>query len=73
MGIVDRVIGRLKTMSPEQQKYVADMLDGLIDAGPAPVEITSEEQAIVDRALAEIDAGHIATDEEVATYRNRIL
>ena len=70
--VLERVIEKLKEMAPEQQKFVADILDGLADAGAAPVEISPEEQAIVDRALAEIAAGDVATDEEVAAYRHRV-
>ena len=71
MDVIERVVERLKEMAPEQQKYVADMLDTWVDAGDTPVDISQEEQAIVDRALEEIEAGDIATDEEVAAFRNR--
>ena len=52
--VLERVIEKLKEMAPEQQKFVADILDGLADAGAAPVEISPEEQAIVDRGYREI-------------------
>ncbi len=71
MTIIERAIEKLKALEPEQQRYVADLLDRLADAGPQVIDISPEEQAIIDRALAEIDAGEIASDDEVATYRFR--
>ena len=68
---LEHAIEKLRAMAPEQQKFVADYLDGLADASETPVEIGTDDQMIVDRALAEIDAGDIATDEEVAAYRRR--
>ena len=69
--VVERAIEKLRAMEPDQQKYVADLLDTLSDAGAESIEISAEEQAIIDRALAEIDAGDVASDEEVAAYRHR--
>ena len=68
---LERAIERVKVLDVAQQKFVADLLDELVDAGVDPIAISADEQAIVDRALAEIDAGDVATDDEVSAYRNR--
>ena len=69
--VVERAIEKLRAMEPDQQRYVADLLDTLSDAGAVSIEISPQEQAIIDRALTEIDAGEVASDDEVAAYRYR--
>jgi predicted transcriptional regulator len=69
---VERAIIKLRSMEPEQQQYVVELLDTLTNGGPTIIEITPAEQAIIDRALAEIDAGEVASEDEVAAYRYRV-
>ena len=69
--VIERVIEKLNKMAPDQQQFVADLVNGLTDAGTTPVEISVSEQAVVDRAMTEIAAGDIATEAEVAAYRHR--
>ena len=69
---VERAINKLRSMEPEQQQYVAELLDTLTNGGPVVIEISPAEQAIINRALAEIDAGEVASEDEVAAYRNRV-
>jgi hypothetical protein len=71
MDLADKVAQRIKAMTPDQQTFIARLLDEIADAGDVTIEISAEEQAIVDRALAEVDAGDTATDAEVAAYRYR--
>lgn len=64
--LLDRAIEAAKELPAEMQDEIAGILLRLMGEDDGEVyELTPEERADIDKALAEVERGELATDEEV--------
>jgi hypothetical protein len=65
------VFERVLTWPQNLQEEAATMLLALETLGPGPYILSPEEDAEIVDALAEMERGEVATDDEVAAVFNR--
>lgn len=65
------IFERLSTWPEDLQEEAATMLLALETLGPGPYILSPEEDAEITEALAEMERGEVASDEEVAAVFNR--
>ena len=64
--VLKQAIEKIKSLSPERQADIAELLEGVAAAGDEPVyQLSDEERALVSEGLAELDRGEIASEAEV--------
>jgi predicted transcriptional regulator len=64
-------IEKVKAFPEERQQYVAHVLEQIAAAGDAPYELSDHERRLVREGLADLDAGRIVTDDEMAAFWRR--
>ena len=71
--VLEDAVERVKVLSPDRQRYAAEVLDRIAEAGDAMYALSDEERAAVREGLADIDAGRIVSDAEMDAFwkRNR--
>ena len=63
---IDAVLDRVRTWPAQRQEEAVEMLLAMEAGGVEVYELSGEEEAEVDAALAEAARGEMASDEEVA-------
>ena len=69
---IDAVLARVRTWPIERQKDAARMLMTMEEIGLEPYILSDEEQADLEEALAEVERGEVASEEEVAALFDRL-
>lgn len=71
--VLEDAVERVKVLSPDRQRYAAEVLDRIAEAGDAMYALSDEERAAVREGLADLDAGRIVSDAEMDAFwkRNR--
>ncbi|HEX8664520.1 MAG TPA: hypothetical protein VF744_10870 [Beijerinckiaceae bacterium] len=69
---IEAVLARVRTWPIERQEDAARMLMTMEKIGLEPYILSDEERADIDEALAEIERGEVASDEEVAAVFDRL-
>jgi hypothetical protein len=69
---IDSVLDRVRTWPLPRQEDAIRVLLTMEAQETSPYSLSDEERADIDAALAEIDAGDVATDDEVATLFRRL-
>lgn len=62
---LENAVAKVKTMSEERQRYATEVLEGIVAAGDGIYELSEAEAKLVDEALAELNQGLVASDDEV--------
>ena len=62
---LENAVAKVKTMSEERQRYATEVLEGIVAAGDGVYELSETEAKLVDEALAELNQGLVASDDEV--------
>jgi predicted transcriptional regulator len=70
---IEAILDRVRTWPLERREEAAQMLLALEERGTGFYELSPEEEAEIDEALAEVERGEVASDEEVAAFFNRVL
>lgn len=63
--VLEQAIEKVKALTPERQRYAAEMLEQIADTGSDIYVLSDEERRLVDVGLAELDRGEAATNAEV--------
>ena len=63
--VLEQAIEKVKALSPERQKYAAEVLEQIAAAGDGVYRLTDEERRLVREGLAELDRGEYASEKEV--------
>ena len=73
MKVLENAIDKVKALSEERQRYAADVLEQIAAAGDGVYALTDDERRQVREGLADLDAGRIVPDDEMAAFwtRNR--
>ena len=65
------VIEKARKLPSDRQEYLASVIDEIIADNGAIYEMSDEEIALVDAGLADLDAGRIVSDADMAAFWNR--
>jgi len=68
---IDSILDRVRTWPEERQEDAARILLAMEGEEGGAYRLSDEERAEVRAALAEIERGEVASEEEVATLFNR--
>jgi DNA-binding protein H-NS len=66
--ILEDAIEKVKKLSPERQQYAAEVLEQIAEAGDKAYALSKEERRLVREGIAELDAGQIVSDADMATF-----
>jgi predicted transcriptional regulator len=66
-----RVLDRVKTWPREDQETLAEFAREIEAHRSGVYQLTPDEEAAIERGLAQADRGEFATDEEMAALRKR--
>jgi predicted transcriptional regulator len=64
-------IEKIRALPQERQADAADAIERIIRAAKRTYVLTDEERALVEEGLADLDAGRVASDEEMAAFWQR--
>lgn len=69
--LLERAVAKLKSLSPERQNEIAELLFVLAEQEPAAYEFSDEQLARIRVGLVEADAGTFLSDDEVEALFHR--
>lgn len=67
---MDKAIKAIAKLPAERQDQLAEMLIGLTET--TPYKLSSDEQQAIDEGRADVEAGRVASDAEVAATFARL-
>jgi len=68
---LEQAIEKVKALSLERQEYAAEVLEQIAAAGDDVYHLSDEERRLVREGLAELDAGHVVSDADMAEFWKR--
>ena len=69
--VLEQAIEKVKTLSEDQQRFAAHVLEQIAAAGDEVYRLTDEERRLVREGLADLDAGRVVSDDEMARFWQR--
>jgi hypothetical protein len=69
---IEAVFNRVREWPLELQEEAAEILLHLEERGAGVYRLSPEERADIEEAIAEMERGQVASDEEVAALFNRL-
>ena len=69
--VLENAIEKVKGLSEERQQYVAHVLEQLAATSDDVYHLSDEERRLVREGLADLDAGRIVSDADMAAFWNR--
>lgn len=66
--VLEQAIEKVKTLSEERQAYAAEVLEQIAEAGDAVYRLSDEERRLVREGLADLDAGRVVSDSDMAGF-----
>jgi hypothetical protein len=68
---LEAAIEKVKALSEERQQYVAHVLEQIGAAQDEVYKLSDEEKRLVREGLANLDAGRIVSDADMAAFLDR--
>jgi hypothetical protein len=68
---IDSAFDRIRKLPPEQQSHVADLLEDVVTDHTAAPPLSTEDERLIDAAIASIDAGRGVSGPDVEAFWNR--
>jgi predicted transcriptional regulator len=68
---LEQAIEKVRRLSKERQEYAAEVLEQIAQADDEIYHLTDEERRLVDEGLADLDAGRVVSDSEMAEFWKR--
>jgi predicted transcriptional regulator len=68
---LEQAIEKVKALSKERQEYAAEVLEQIAAAGDDAYRLSDEERRLVREGLADLDAGRVVSDAEMAAFWDR--
>jgi predicted transcriptional regulator len=68
---LELAIERVRKLPADRQEFLAIVLDEFTSDSDAIYSLSQEERALVEAGLADIDAGRIVSDADMAAFWNR--
>ena len=69
--VLEQAIDKVKTLSEARQQYAAEILERIAAAGDHIYALSDEERRLVREGLADLDAGRIVPEAEMAAFWDR--
>ena len=69
--VLEEAIEKVKTLSEERQRYAAQVLEQIADAGDEIYRFSDEERRLVREGVADLDAGRIVSDADMDAFWRR--
>lgn len=69
--VLEEAIEKVKALSPERQEYAAEVLEHIAQAGDQIYHLCDEERAAVREGLADLDAGRVVSEADMAAFWKR--
>ena len=64
-------VEKIKSLSGDRQRYAAEGLEQLAAGGDQVYRLSDEERLAIQEGLAELDAGLVVSDADMAAFWNR--
>lgn len=68
---LELAIERVRNLSADRQEFLANVLDDFVSESDAVYTLSAEERTLVDDGLADLDAGRVVPDADMAAFWNR--
>lgn len=68
---LEDAIEKLKSLSPERQRYAAEVLEHIAAAGDGLHRLSDEERQFVREGIADLDAGRVVSEADMSAFWNR--
>jgi predicted transcriptional regulator len=68
---LEQAIEKIKGLSKERQEYATEVLEQIADACDDVYRLSDEDRRLVQEGLADLDAGRVVSDSEVAEFWKR--
>lgn len=68
MKMLEQAIEKVKALSPERQKYAAEVLEQIAEAGDDIYHLSGDERRQVREGLADLDAGRVVSETDMAAF-----
>ncbi len=65
---LQEAIEKARALPPERQADAADALERIVKASRTTYVLSDDERTMVEEGLADLDAGNIVPDEEMARF-----
>lgn len=68
MKVLEQAIEKVKALSAERQEYAAEVLEQIAEAGDDVHLLSDEERRQVREGLADLDAGRVVSEADMAAF-----
>lgn len=68
MKVLEQAIEKVKALSKERQEYAAKVLEQIAAAGDDVYPLSDEERRLVREGIADLDAGRVVSDDDMAAF-----
>lgn len=68
---LEQAIAKARSLSEERQRYAAEALEQIAEAGDGIHRLSEEERRLLREGLDDLDAGRIVPDADMAAFWNR--
>jgi predicted transcriptional regulator len=65
---LENAIEKARGLSPDRQADAADALERIVAASHTTYRLSDDERALVEEGLADLDAGNVVPDAEMARF-----
>jgi hypothetical protein len=69
--VLEAAIEKVRGLSEERQRYVAQVLEQIVEAGDDVYRLSDEERRLLRDGLADLDAGRIVSDADMDAFWRR--
>jgi len=69
--VLREAIEKVQSLSEERQAYAAHVLEQIASTGEGPYRLSEAERRAVGEGLADLDAGRVVSNADMATFWNR--
>ena len=69
--VLEQAIEKVRTLSEERQRYAAQVLEQIAEAGEDVYRLTDEERRLVREGIEDLEAGRIVPDDEMTRFWDR--
>ena len=66
--MLEDAIDKVRKLPKERQEYAAEVLEQIAEAGEGVYTLSEEEHRLVREGLAELDAGQVVSDADMAAF-----
>lgn len=68
---LERAIEKIRAMPVDAQAHAANVLEQIASSGGGVCRLSDDERALVREGVADLDAGRVVSDRDMAAFWNR--